>query len=376
MMNIKVIKRALAASLAAGALCFAATAADIALTPEPAAIAEPAPAGPTATSPFTGPRYFNPTLPREDNPTNPPGTWEVYPSPTNKHLTAVDFIDVNNGWAVGDGVALRYRNGTWVEIPGHAAHAFSGVSMLNQNYGWAVGWDGSKELPAIWRWNGSDWKEFQNPTGAVYCIDMINTAQGWIGGNGYFLRYNGTSWEYGGSAPNAVYGIQMFSDTSGWAVGAPGIVMRRSGGNWQRVPAGSDWMLADVSMIGVNNGWATGYKRYVEKGLIVKCVAGVWTEYKVYDNVRSIAETDIYQYDFGWCCGWTRTSPPYGAFLAFFDGSAWDPVTPPTNKGLLGIGIIDRNVAWIVGETGIILKYKPNVSIRDVSLGQIKAVYR
>ena len=72
-----VIISALAVSLAAGAFCFASTAAEVTMSPEPAGIAEPAPAGATTATPYSPPRYYNPYAPRRDNPTNPPGTWEA-----------------------------------------------------------------------------------------------------------------------------------------------------------------------------------------------------------------------------------------------------------------------------------------------------------
>ena len=376
MAKVEYLRNALVAAAALGV--FALTAHADAGDASPTTTAQPAAgaAAPHAVTPSAEPYRYQPRYPREDLPCNPPGKWEVYPSPTTKDLHAVDFIDANNGWAVGRGVILRYRNGTWTEEPGHDAHNLGDIDMVSLTDGWAVGRDGNDDIWKIWRWDGSSWKIFQNVTGAIYCIDMIDANHGWIGGNGYFLRFNGTTWEWGGSAPNTVNGIEMFSDTSGWAVGAPGIVMRRSDNTWQTVPAGSDWMLAEVSMTDVNNGWATGYKRYVEKGLIVRCVGGIWTEYKTYDEARSIAGIDFYAADFGWCCGWTNTAPPYGAFLAFSEGSLWYLGKPPTDKGLLGVKVLNKNSAWTVGETGVILKYKPNVNISPASLGRIKTIYR
>jgi len=285
----------------------------------------------------------------------------------------VDFVDVNNGWAGGRSVALRYRNGTWNVIPGHSGHVFDDIDMLSLNDGWAVGWDGNKELPAIWRWNGSDWREFQNPTGGVNCIDMINTNVGWIGGNRYFLRFNGSSWVSGGNAPSSIFGIHMFSDNDGRAVGYR-YIMRRGGVSWV-VESYNNWVLAEVCMVNGNYGFASGYERASEKGILVR-YDGTWREYKIFDGVTSIGDLEIHQNNFGWATGARRTSPPLGAFLAFFDGKDWTVVKDPTDKGLGGIKIIDRNTAWIVGEAGIILKYKPNVSLRETSLGKIKAIYR
>jgi hypothetical protein len=336
------------------------------------AVGAAAPHGTTSAAPY----HYQPQRPREDLPCNPPGTWEVSASPTTKNLHCVDFVDINNGWACGPGVMLRYRNANWTEEPGHTTRDYRDLDMVTATDGWAVGREGTTDIWTIWRWDGSSWNVFQTVTGAIYCINMVDANHGWIGGNGYFLRFNGTNWEIGGSAPNTVYGIQMFSDVSGWAVGAPGIIMRRSGSIWQTVPAGSDWMLADVSMIDSTNGWAAGYKRFVEDAIIIKCSNSIWTEYKTFGGTTSIGDLDIYQRNFGWATGARRTSPPLGAFLAFFDGKDWAAVPDPTDKGLGGIKIINLDTAWIVGEAGIILKYKPNVSINETSFGKIKAIYR
>jgi hypothetical protein len=363
-----------AASLAAGALCFASTAADLTMSAEAAVVTEPSPPGPATATPFTAPRYFNPIPPRQDNPTNPPGTWEVYPSPTGNDLYCVDFVDANNGWAGGRSVALRYRNGTWSVIPGHSGHVLEDIDMLSLTDGWAVGWDGNKEVPAVWRWNGSDWREFQNPTGAVYCVDIIDNSHGWIGGNKYFLRFDAARWVWGGAAPDGMNSIQMNSDTDGRAVGYH-YVMRRIGNNWMQEVSNTNWALADIFMINTNYGWATGKYRPTEKGLILN-FNGNWKEYKIFNEARSIPGLDIYLNSFGWCCGWKNTTPPYGAFLCYYDGKDWFSFNPPTAKGLLGIDILGRDNGWIVGIEGVILKYKPNVSITPCSLGRIKGIYR
>jgi len=368
-----VIISALAASLAAGAFCFAATAADLTPKPQPTTTAEPTPAGPTTAAPYNPPRYFNPYTPRRDNPTNPPGTWEVYPSPTANNLYCVDFVDPNNGWAVGAGVALRYRNGTWVEIPGHGAHGFSDIDMLSLTDGWAVGWDGNKLQPAIWRWNGSDWLEFQNPTGAVECIDMIDSNRGWIGGTNYFLSFTGSQWVWAGSAPSTMMGIDMFSGDVGWAVGYL-YIMRRTSSGWV-IDSNNNWVLGGVRMINVNKGYASGYDRGTDKGAIIR-YDGNWNIGKIFTNTETIGGLDIYGSDFGWCVGRKTTTPPYGGFIAFFDGVGWNEVSCPTNNALAGVKIIDRDNAWTVGYYGTILKYKPNVAVKETSLGKIRAVFR
>jgi hypothetical protein len=374
MAKLKYLRCALVAFAALGV--FALTGFTNAGDASPTTAAEPTAgaAAPHAATPSAEPYRWQPRYPREDLPCNPPGTWEVYPSPTTKHLTAVDFIDVNNGWAVGDGVALRYSNGTWVEIPGHAAHVFEDLDMLTLTNGWAVGWNGLKDEPAIWRWNGSDWLEFQNPTGAISCIDMIDANHGWIGGNGYFLRFNGTTWEWGGSAPHVVFDIKMDSDTEGRAVGYQ-FIMRRTGNNWLIEVANTDWYLSSISMENNNLGWGSGQYTPTDKGLIV-FYNGVWREFKIFENARFIPSLYVYSLDFGWCVGRKTSSPPYGSFIGFFDGNSWVEIGSPTNNGLNDIKIINENNAWIIGLYGTILKYKPNVGVIPTSVGRIKAIYR
>ena len=376
MMNIKVIKRALAASLAAGALCFAATAADIALTPEPAAIAEPAPARPATATPFTAPRYFNPYTPRRDNPTNPPGTWEVYPSPTTRHLYCVDFIDENNGWAGGGSVALRYANGTWTEIPGHSGHVFEDMDVLSANDGWAVGWDGNKELPAIWRWDGSDWKEFHNPTGAVYCIDMINASRGWIGGNRYFLRFNGTSWEWGGTAPDPMDDIKMNNDSDGRAVGYR-YIMRRIGNNWVQETTNTNWNLGRLYMVNSGLGWVTGIWQPSERALILR-YEGSWKVDTVFSDYYNIFNIVGFTDRTAWTCANKNLNPPPDGVFLYFNGNRWEVITNPDQgkNVMISLYFFNRDNGWGVGSYGKIWRYRPNVALRNTSLGKIKAIYR
>ncbi|MEE9457187.1 MAG: hypothetical protein V3W11_08555, partial [bacterium] len=269
---------------------------------------------------------------------------------------------------------LRYQNGTWREEPGHDNHAYSNIDMVSTTDGWVIGRDGPTDKWKVWRWNGSTWSEFQTVTGAIECIDMIDANHGWIGGARYFLRFDGSSWVWGGSAPRTMYGIHMFSDNIGWAVGNR-YITRRSGGSWVEDHFNSNWLLGAVRMVNVNQGWASGYTRVGEKGLITK-YNGFWREFKVFDNSTTIGSLDIFQGNFGWCVGQKTTSPPYGGFIGFFDGQNWFEIGSPTTNALGGIKIIDRDNAWAVGYYGTILKYKPNVSVIETSLGKIKAKYR
>ena len=128
-------------------------------------------------------------------------------------------------------------------------------------------------------------------------------------------------------------------------------------------------------MINGNKGYASGYDRGTDKGAIIR-YEGSWSVERIFTNTETIGGLDIYGDDFGWCVGRKTTTPPYGGFIALFDGRGWNEVNCPTNNGLAGVKIINRDNAWAVGYYGTILKYKPNVSVRETSLGKIKGIYR
>jgi hypothetical protein len=166
----------------------------------------------------------------------------------------------------------------------------------------------------------------------------------------------------------------MNSDTDGRAVGYQ-FIMRRTGTNWTQEVSNTDWYLSCIRMLGNNYGWACGQYRPTDKGLIV-FYNGSWRTQKIIENSRFIPSLDMYNLEFGWCVGRKSSSPPYGSFVAFYDGNGWSEITPPTNNGLTDVTILSRETAWAVGLYGTLLKYKPNVSIMPASLGRIKGIYR
>jgi hypothetical protein len=377
MSKVKFLICALATVMAAaGVFGFSAYAGGFAVAEPAEPTPAPAPTGPTTPMHYTAPRYFNPTPPREDNPTSPPGTWEVYPSPTTRHLYCVDFIDESNGWGGGGSVALRYVNGTWSEIPGHSGHVFEDMDVLSANDGWAVGWDGNKELPAIWRWNGSDWKEFQNPTGAVYCIDMIDNSHGWIGGKNYFLRFNGTSWEWGGSAPDPMDDIKMNNDSDGRAVGYR-YIMRRIGNNWVEEATNINWNLGRLYMVNSGLGWVTGIWQPSERALILR-YEGSWKVDIIFSDYYNIFNIVGFTDGTAWTCANKNLNPPPDGVFLYFNGNRWEVINNPDQgkNVMISLYFFNRGNGWGVGSYGKIWRYRPNVALGNTSLGKIKAIYR
>jgi len=74
-------------------------------------------------------------------------TWTPQPTPTNQELNAVDFIDVNDGWAVGhfdstdDATILHTSNGgnSWQRIPSQRRFIAHAATFIDANQGWIAG---------------------------------------------------------------------------------------------------------------------------------------------------------------------------------------------------------------------------------------------
>ena len=97
------------------------------------------------------------------------GQWYTQNSGTAQHLYAVQFVDANKGWAVGDsGTIIHTTNAgaTWLQQNSGTHHPLFDVSFINSNKGWAVGYSG-------------DWS---NPDSAI----IINTTDGGLNWNTQF----------------------------------------------------------------------------------------------------------------------------------------------------------------------------------------------
>jgi len=346
------------------------------------------PGAPTTSPGSSG--YVNPYTPAAagaakapSNPTDPPGSWEVYPSPTTANLYAVSFVDANDGWAVGygtpGGVILHYQNGTWSVFKtytGTEYRQFRDIDIVSRDDGWLVCFNGFAFQGEIWHWDGASWTLFDEPAGTLYCIDMISANDGWIGDNPGFLRFNGSNWVIDGYAPDHIYDIQMNSDNAGRALGGH-YIMRRIGSAWVQEASDNTWNLGHIYMFDGGSGWAGGATISTEKGLILR-YDGSWKVDTIFDDIMCIYGFFALTPDAVWTSGEVNLSPPYDGRILFFNGNSWLEVNnpDPDKNAYHDFCFLNENTGWAVGNHGEIIKYTPNINVNPTSLGKIKAVYR
>ena len=227
-------------------------------------------------------------------------------------LYGVYFTSATEGWAVGvdysnqRGVLLHYLNGSWTSVlPPDVSPSWGlyGVHFISSAQGWAVGIDLTNTRGALLQYSkekktkeliwtivtppqiDSDW-ELSN-------IHFISSTDGWAVGvdntdkSGILLHWDGTTWipitSPAVSSDWELTGVQFTSSNNGWAVGidyANGIGVLLQGekvhankGSWTIVPppeVSSDWGLSGVSFINANDGWAVGFDRVNQTGVLLR----------------------------------------------------------------------------------------------------------
>jgi photosystem II stability/assembly factor-like uncharacterized protein len=215
-------------------------------------------------------------------------------------LRSVDFVDADNGWAVGkNGTILHTSDGgiQWEPQNVPADIEFRYVFFLDAQIGWATGMrpihisslgDYDNWQASVWHTmnGGSTWITGTLPITASVLnrIDFIDAQNGWTVGYrfaGYdefgdaiqktlilHTHNGGQSWETQ-YAPDLGYyltSVDFVDGQHGWAAGAPntyshdiGTVFRTSDGGqtWQNLPAvwGNFW---DIHFLDVNRGYVVG----------------------------------------------------------------------------------------------------------------------
>lgn len=115
---------------------------------------------------------------------NTGGGWQAInsPAPANTRLVDVDIVAPGEAWLMGntdDPQLLHYRNGSWiVATPSIISNSETLVEMdwISPTDGWLISQD-----KAYHYLNGS-WAEVNLPSSGLTTIYMLNTNEGWIGG--------------------------------------------------------------------------------------------------------------------------------------------------------------------------------------------------
>jgi photosystem II stability/assembly factor-like uncharacterized protein len=322
---------------------------------------------------------------------------------------AVFFADEKQGWVVGSKtfdvshwgqVILSTQDGgyTWETQYEHApdieglggglfsVHRLADVQFIDDQNGWAVGsaarfyGNGWEFYGAILRTSdgGLSWQDSAAPLyddreREFFAVDFMDGQSGWALAASYFPSPNthlartsdgGINWEWIDTGVEGMLAIGFalvqgdvdFSDPQhGWAVGGLGeIVSTTNGGTtWTRQMLTCDWpecrkRLFAVEMLDNQTGWIGG------EGLYYTTNGGEnWLPQEI-DLPGDIYAMQFLDAQHGWLTG------DRGALLRTSDGGvSWERIETGEGISLNGLHFVSPERGWIVGDYGVILGYAP-----------------
>ncbi len=232
-------------------------------------------------------------------------TWTDQVAPTVEQLNVIDFINSDQGWAVGTGGAIIHTidGGLhWDTQPVYSQDEFRGVDFIDADHGWATSTkpihDDSFGEADNWSANiwytvngGQTWTQKSTPLESSMSIlnrvKFADPLHGWIAGvkfTGndqfgdpqhrmaiYATSDGGQTWfeQYSPDLNISLTSVDFVDANHGWAAGFPtesdlegGFIFHTidGGQTWQRQEAGGFFdPLWDIEFIDANRGYAVGF---------------------------------------------------------------------------------------------------------------------
>ncbi|MGE5674699.1 MAG: YCF48-related protein, partial [Mycobacterium leprae] len=173
------------------------------------------------------------------------------PASSIQPLAAIQFIDSQTGWAVGNGQIIGTTDGgkTWREQERDSAD-YSGVDFADANNGWAWG----RDVFMVTRDGGKTWKAASPPSSGVpSSVYFTSATHGWAIQNDA-LYEAAPNWQKV-TTPGPVQSFCFADDARGWAAGGKVVYQTRDGGKtWQTAFTADlqndNWRLAEVGCSG------------------------------------------------------------------------------------------------------------------------------
>jgi photosystem II stability/assembly factor-like uncharacterized protein len=347
-----------------------------------------------------------------------PITW-LNPLPQGRNLSAVDFVDQNTGWTVGDGgTILRTDDGgtTWVAQASGVTGSVTGVHFVDVQNGWATGYESLGSLGSSYLRpyllhttdGGTTWQNVDvahGLNGIIGSVAFTDAQHGvvlcklWSGNPGQpgatvaanLLRTSdgGATWsrqivEPGVGQLTGLTAVAFATASRGWIVGSgdvpsatPGVQGRAlvyrtddGGAAWSRVSAPLGMVdLESVTCSGRDDVWITGEN--MQKGLQLYHSADGGQSWSLVSLPGALSQGTVSfaSRTSGWVSGtafqdaWAQRA----CILHTTDGGAtWTTASMPDLSGMglvtqLPLAHVGDSRAWCVGIDGFMARTQDGV---------------
>jgi len=299
--------------------------------------------------------------------------WAKIPSPTNKTLKNLHFIDTQTGWAAGEGgTIIHTSNGgnEWVVQNSTVQTFIVDIFFINENLGWALTFRdvfpfGTITLKTT---NGGDtWiaENYPDENAFMNTIFFFDSLNGWIGGTYIASTTNGgVTWAEADVDSSIisglpVYNFNFYNRQFGYACGGyldlAGVIWRTTnyGESWSATGVSPDqvfdlYFLDSLNAIGLSG----DPEGFFGTGNINTTDAGAnW----IYDEMTLSGLS--FAIDFRTETeGWSASG--YKFLITSDSGVTWENKETPDSAIIFDLVFTDSVMGYAVGEMGAILKYK------------------
>lgn len=290
----------------------------------------------------------------------PVARWVAGPDIGKLDLLAVDFIDAEKGWAVGDiepsgatsGAIFHTTDGgaSWQPIS-RTSEVFAAVHFVSPARGWIAGYAGRIERTDD---GGKNWlkQRIEREGEVLNSIFFIDEQRGWVvGGSGLVFKTTngGDSWEVSRTGRiEDLWAVRFASAERGWIVGEDGLILATTdgGATWTVQTSGTGRALHSLAVVAPSLAVAAGQGGTImrsEDGTTWNEVASNTTETL---NAVAAASKEIF-----WAVGYN------GATGGSTDGGAtWAAANPVSSRNLMAIDLVDSAHGVAAGRRGVMQK--------------------
>ena len=303
--------------------------------------------------------------------------WYQQNSGTTKNLNEVQFINTNNGWAVGDsGTIIKTTNAgaTWVQQTSGTTIPLNDILFINESNGWIVGGSMHSDVNIVLHTTnaGVNWtKTIVDTTRSLSSVFFLNENIGWIGGSIDMGDYSyspgilktldgGTNWLLKLIAASLEMNndIYFINADVGFAVGGTGDIGGPSGSIYKTTDGGETWInqigaycnYQSIGFVDEQNGIAVGWGSFdrPRPGIYYTNDGGV--NWHVFNGDMSPMNSVAYlAHDCAWVVGTN------GIILFSSNGGIDWTNQGVFSSGLNSVSFINSTTGWAVGNNGIIL---------------------
>lgn len=292
--------------------------------------------------------------------------WFAQNSGTTEVLTAVHFVDADNGWIVGARNTILHTvdgGDNWYEQNPPPSVNYNDVHFVDTMYGWAVG---SSTQIRHTEDGGETWIDQESAsTGDYHGVFFTDSLTGWVVGGreqsflppSRFINHTtdgGLTWtnQYYQYDATPLLDVFFIDAHTGWAVGNSGVILltTNGGSTWDETSSGSPYDLRSVYFTDASHGFTVG-----RESLYSSSDGGMtWTSYPIGTTLTltGVTFTDPMN---GWAVGgWNDNT---SMILHTNDGGAtWNEQDATSPVSLAGVFFADSATGWAIAYDGSVIK--------------------